>query len=154
MEHASFPTDLFPLLLSYTQKKYWIYISTCNKEVYNLCKPIIEEARAVFMIKPVVLRLRSCYIARRTFIKRLQEDIAFRKKYLYIHEPRNGPTHICWHRVPPSCLAVRKGLEQLQRLLVDDIELTNNLMMDFNVEQYNWVLNNVRIVDGTLTVRV
>lgn len=154
MEHASFPIDLFPLLLTYTQKKYWIYILACNKEVHMLCKPLVEEARAFFLIKPIVLRLRSCYIARRIFIKRLQEDIGFRKKYLYIHEPRNGPTHICWHRVPPSCLAVRTGLEQLHRLLVDDIEMAKNIMMDFNVEQYNWVLDNVRIVDGTLTVGV
>ena len=154
MECAPFPIDLFPKLLTYMKIKDWIIILFSNKEVYSICRPIAVQTRAIYRLKPYLLRLQACFLARRTFVKRLEEEIGFRQKYLYIHEPRNGPTHICWRRVPPYCLTVSKSLKHLQRLIAADVERTNNFFMTFEPEQYQWLLDNVRIVDGILRVRI
>jgi len=154
MVYAPFPIDLFPQLLTYMKIKDWNFILFSSKEVYSLCRPIVVQTRAIYRLKPYLLRLQACFLARRTFVRRLEEDIGFRRKYLYIHEPRNGPTHICWRRVPPYCLTVRRCLKHLQRLIADKVERTNNFLLGFEPEQYQWLLDNIRIVDGTVRVRV
>ena len=154
MEYVSFPIDLFPKLLTYIKVKDWFYIIFFNKEVFNICRPTIYKTRAMYKLKPHLLRFHSCFLARKLFINRIEEDIGFRRKYLYIHEPRNGPTHICWHRIPPSCLTVRDGLEELLRLIAGELERTQSILIGFEPEQYQWLLDNVRIVDGVLQVRI
>lgn len=136
--------------MKYLEKKDWPNIVFANKEVLEWCTPELKICRAIFILKPYLLRLRACYLVRKTFVDRLHTDIPFRLKYLYVHEPENGPTHICWRKVP-RCLAVDTGLENYQRLLSEHIAIMDKLLDGIDVERYQWILNNVRIVEGHLT---
>ena len=75
-------------------------------------------------------------------------------KYLFIHECEDKPTHVCWRKVPPACLSVYEGLENCQRLLSGEIEQLTRILENFPVEQYEWLLQNVRIIEGKVKISV
>lgn len=150
----SVPLELISLVIHYLDKKYWPNIVFANKEVLRLFTPQLRVSRAMYFIKPLILRLHACHRARTIFVNRLLLDIPYRKKYLYVHVPETGPTHICWRKVPPRCLSVFDGLRNTQRLIAKEIEMMNLLLEDVEVDRYEWVLNNVKIIDGTIQVSV
>lgn len=140
--------------MSYLNIKYWPNIVCINKEVQQKCKSDLRRARALFVLKPYILRLKACYEARIQFVQRLQSDIDFRNRYLFIHECEEKPTHVCWRKLPPTCLSVYKGLENCQRLLSSEIEQVTKILDNFPVEQYEWLLQNVRIIEGKVKISV
>lgn len=140
--------------MSYLNIKFWSNIVCLNKEVHTKCKSDLHRARALFVLKPYILRLKACYQVRRQFVNRLKTDVGFRNKYLFIHECEDKPTHVCWRKVPPACLSVYDGLENCQRLLSGEIEQLTKILENFPVEQYEWLLQNVRIIEGKVKISV
>jgi len=150
----SVPYELVAWLINFLNKKEWPNIVFANKEVLELCTPDLKIGRATCILKPYVQRLHACYLARQMFVARLHQDIPFRLKYLFVHEPETGPTHICWRKVPPRCLAIDTGLENCQRLLSGHIAQMDMLLQGIDAERYQWILNNVRIVEGRIKIGI
>lgn len=111
-----------------------------------MCKPHLRKEKAKLTLKPMVLKLHACAIARRLFSNRLRKDIPFRLRYLFVHETEDpNNTHICWRKVPPRCISVYRGKDPLKkfiRLLRPDIEEMSKLLREYQIEEYNWVLSN------------
>ncbi len=140
--------------MKYLKRNEWPNIVASNKEVLSWCTPDLKISRARFILKPYMLRLHACHLVRKQFIERLQTDIPFRIKYLYIHEPETGPTHICWRKVPPRCISLFEGLQNSQRLMSVEIEQLTRMLQNIDPQRYNWVLNNVRLVDGSVKINI
>jgi hypothetical protein len=135
-------------------KKDWPNIVFANKEVLRLFTPQLRLGRAMYILKPTMLKLHACHRARTIFVNRLLEDIPYRKKFLFVHEPETGPTHICWRKVPPCCLSIFTGLSNIQRLLSREIDWMTLVLEDIHVDRYEWILNNVKIINGTIRLGV
>ena len=148
------PLVLVSWIINFLDKKDWPNIVFANKEVLRLFTPQLRLSRAMYILKPTMLKLQACYIARKKFIKRLLEDIPYRKRFLFVHEPETGPTHICWRKVPPRCLSIFTGLSNIQRLMSREIDRMNIVLENIHVDRYEWILNNVKIINGTIRIGV
>jgi len=86
-------------------------------------------------------------------MERLQKDIPFRIKYLFVHETEDKPTHICWRKVPPKCLSVGTGLANAQRLMVNEIKQLQTIIEHFDTDHYYFMLHHLVFEDSTLKIR-
>lgn len=139
------PLDLIPSIIQYLPIGVWPNILCLSKEARAVCEDRYRLEKARFVLKPYILRLKACYAVRKTFVHRLRTDLDYRLKYLYIHEPIDRPIHVCWRKVPPKCLSVFKGLENIQRLLVGEIAMVTNLLRHIRPDQYEFFLRTMRI---------
>jgi len=144
-----FPLDLMPSFIQYLQKKYWINILSLNKEVYQNLKEYLLLQKAIWVLKPYMLRLHSCYLVRKKFIDRIKNDVEYRTRYLYIH--RTEQPHFCWLQPPPNFLTIGGTLENTVRLLRHEAVRFDRLLDHFSPMYYNFLLKHVVIKDSRIT---
>lgn len=122
-----------------------------NKEIHNLLKKDLVFHKSVHKIKPYILKLHATYLVRKKFVHRLQSDLEYRTRYLYIHNTESP--HFCWQKRPPSFLVVNSNLENIVRLLRKDAIRLDNILNKFLPRHYNFLLKHVILKDGKLCIQ-
>ena len=137
------PCDLLPSFMQYLPLKKLINILTINKEINALVTKDIQVRKALWTLRPIILRLQASYQCRKLFVHRLKTDIEYRKCYLHVHETDNP--HFCWKKPPPKCISTT-GLHVLD----DEVVLMKEFMDQFDTRHYSWILNHVIVSDDNL----